>query len=78
MKKADGECLKFVSPGRRGVHDRICIFPNRIIVFVETKSTTGKLRPEQRRFHARMEKLKVRQEVIRTKAQAKAMVQWYS
>ena len=32
-----GVCWKWVSPGRRGVPDRICIFPRGVIVFVELK-----------------------------------------
>lgn len=36
-KKRGGVCWKWVSPGRRGVPDRICIFPGGKIVFVETK-----------------------------------------
>lgn len=37
MKEIGGECYKWSSPGNRGVPDRICIFPNGIIVFVELK-----------------------------------------
>jgi len=37
-----GYCRKFVSPGVRGVPDRICILSGNIKEFVECKSTTGK------------------------------------
>lgn len=37
VKENDGLCLKFVSPGNRGVPDRICI-GNDIICFVELKA----------------------------------------
>lgn len=78
VKEAGGECLKWVSPGRRGVHDRICVFPNNVVVFVETKSKTGKLRPEQARFHAHLMRLRCKSHVVRTKLQAKKLVELYS
>lgn len=37
MKGIGGECYKWSSPGNRGVPDRICIFPNGVVVFVELK-----------------------------------------
>ena len=42
-----GLCLKFVSPGRRGVPDRICLFPGGRVVFVELKQKGKKPRPDQ-------------------------------
>lgn len=36
-KKCGGVCWKWVSPGRAGVPDRVCLFPNGRIIFVETK-----------------------------------------
>lgn len=38
-----GVFLKFTSPGRDGVPDRIAIFPDGRLVFVELKTETGKL-----------------------------------
>ncbi len=52
-----GECLKFTSPGRRGAPDRIILMPGAKIEFCETKAKNGKLRPEQKRFHARLKEL---------------------
>lgn len=37
MKEIGGECYKWSSPGNRGVPDRICIFPNGLVLFVEVK-----------------------------------------
>ena len=37
VKALGGVCWKWVSPGRSGVPDRICIFPGGRIVFVELK-----------------------------------------
>lgn len=42
-----GEFLKWVSPGFRGVPDRICCMPGGKVYFVETKSTGKKLDPLQ-------------------------------
>ena len=48
-----GTCEKFVSPGRRGVPDRIVTLPGGRIIFVELKSPTGRLSPSQIRDHER-------------------------
>ena len=44
-------CLwyKFVSPGARGVPDRIAILPDGRVVFIELKTETGTLDPLQMR-----------------------------
>jgi len=49
----DGICEKFVSPGRRGVPDRIVTLPGGRIIFVELKSPSGRLSPSQIRDHER-------------------------
>lgn len=54
VKEAGGTSYKFVSPGRRNVPDRIVVFPWRKLFFVETKSSSGRLRPGQKREHARL------------------------
>lgn len=43
-----GLCYKFVSPGNRGVPDRIVITPDGRVFFVELKTTTGLLEKIQR------------------------------
>ena len=53
VKTLDGTCEKFVSPGRRGVPDRLVTLPGGRIIFVELKSPTGRLSPSQIRDHAR-------------------------
>lgn len=45
----NGLCYKFTSPGRKGVPDRLCVFPGNIILFVETKAPNGTLSPSQKR-----------------------------
>ena len=47
VMKAGGLCLKFVSPGWDGAPDRICLWPNKRITFVEVKRPGAKPRPLQ-------------------------------
>ncbi|CDL86305.1 VRR-NUC domain-containing protein [Xenorhabdus cabanillasii] len=54
VKKAGGIAYKFVSPGRRGVPDRIVVLPNGRVVFVECKAPGEKPRPDQLREHERL------------------------
>lgn len=70
VTRAGGTTRKFVSPGHRGVPDRIVVWPeygmtNGVrtaaytarVHFVETKAPGKKPRPEQRREHERLRKL---------------------
>lgn len=43
VRKLGGRAFKWVSPGNDGVPDRIVIFPDKVPVFVELKTDTGKL-----------------------------------
>jgi hypothetical protein len=65
VRERGGECLKFVSPGRRGVTDRIVLLPGARIMFIETKTVMGKLSPSQRRFHKRLTELGFKVRVMR-------------
>ena len=47
VQKAGGLCLKFISPGRVGVPDRVIISPAGRGVFAEVKTETGKLSKRQ-------------------------------
>jgi hypothetical protein len=53
VKTLNGTCEKFLSPGRRGVPDRIVTLPSGRIIFVELKGTDGRLSPAQIRDHER-------------------------
>jgi hypothetical protein len=73
IKKLGGLALKFVSPGTRGVPDRIILLPipqeHREIVakyiwFVECKTPGEKPRPDQAAVHRKFRKLGFRVEVI--------------
>jgi hypothetical protein len=47
IRKQDGLCLKFVSPGWDGAPDRICLWEGGRIAFVEVKRPGAKPRPLQ-------------------------------
>ena len=47
VERRGGLCLKWVSPGCRGVPDRIIITPEGRTVYVELKTDTGRLSPGQ-------------------------------
>lgn len=49
IKIRGGRSWKWTSPGVRGVPDQILTLPNGLVVFVEVKDDTGKLRPDQQR-----------------------------
>ena len=53
IEKLGGLCLKWVSPGRRNVPDRIVLLPGGMINFVEVKApgkipSVGQMREHQR------------------------------
>ena len=54
-KKIPGSmCLKFVSPGTRGVPDRVILLPDGRTVWVELKRPGESPRPDQVAIHRRM------------------------
>ncbi len=54
VKERGGETRKFVSPGRRGVVDRLVLFPGQRIFFVELKAPGEKPNAAQAREHTRL------------------------
>lgn len=57
VRAAGGISRKFVSPGRKGVPDRIVGFPVERFALVELKATGEKPRDDQVREHKRWRKL---------------------
>ncbi|WP_152658280.1 VRR-NUC domain-containing protein [Oceanobacillus sp. CFH 90083] len=57
IEQLGGLCFKWISPGRRGVPDRICILPKGRTVFVEMKAPDGVPSPLQRK---RLDELRAR------------------
>lgn len=50
VKKLGGRALKWVSPGNRGVPDRIVVLPGSLIAFVEMKAPGKPLEPLQKKW----------------------------
>ncbi len=57
VKKLGGECLKFVSPGRRGVSDRLVFLPGGEFWLIELKAPRRQPRANQVRWQQRMKAL---------------------
>lgn len=65
IEKIGGICYKAIFPGHNGCPDRVVILPG-ILIWVELKSVTGKLRPEQVREHERLKAMGQEVFVMRT------------
>lgn len=64
VKKNGGLAPKFVSPGLDGVPDRLVLFPDGHMAFVELKAPGKKLRPLQVKRKRQLEQLGFRVYVI--------------
>jgi hypothetical protein len=75
-EKLGGVAYKFVSPGRRGVPDRICCYPSGILVFVECKSPTGRLSMLQDVELRTLRNLGHKAVVIDSRPRVDALMEW--
>lgn len=66
VKINNGVCIKLLCDQLIGLPDRLCLFPNHKIVFVETKTTGQKPRRIQAYMHKKLRALGFRVEVIDT------------
>jgi len=76
VREVGGIAYKFTSPGRRGVPDRICVFPERVVVFAEVKSPTGVTTPLQ---DFEIKQLKARGQhavIINSRPRVDALIAW--
>lgn len=67
-------CYKWVSPGRRGVPDRILIGHGRVI-FVELKSSVGRLSKSQQLMIPRLREHGADVRVIRSRSEVDALME---
>lgn len=65
VENAGGVCFKFVSPGNRGVPDRIAIYPGGKIHFIELKTKVGGLSALQKMQISRLRDLETDVFVLR-------------
>lgn len=67
VKEAGGLQRKFVSPGHKGVPDRIYIAPGGFVYFIEFKAPGKFLRDDQAREHEKMHRVGANVAVIDSK-----------
>lgn len=67
-------CYKFVSPGRRGVPDRLLIDRDGRSFFIEFKQPGGAVRPEQMREIERLNRNRAIVYIIDSVADAKVLI----
>lgn len=70
-----GDCEKFVSPGKRGVPDRIVTMPGGRLWFVELKRPGKDAEKQQARDHARRRAMGFDVRVLDTKEKVNAFVE---
>lgn len=75
VKEAGGLQRKFVSPGHRGVPDRIVVYW-RCVHFVELKAPGKKLRPDQQREHTKLSEAGADVWALDTKESVDAFIEW--
>lgn len=73
-KKNKGLCIKLLCDYITGLPDRLCLFPGRKIVFVETKTTNKKPRRIQLYMHKKIKSLGFRVEIIDSVAGAEQLI----
>jgi hypothetical protein len=69
VQRMGGVSYKFISPGRKGVADRIACLPDGSTWFVELKTKGGRLSELQKLFAADMARLNQRYVCLWTKEQ---------
>lgn len=69
IEKVGGLALKFVSPGRAGVPDRIILMPKGKVKFVELKSKEGKESKLQSYMFKKFEKLGFQVKIINSESE---------
>jgi hypothetical protein len=75
VREAGGLQRKFVSPGHRGVPDRIVVYCGEVS-FVELKGSDGLLRADQSREHRRLRMQGARVSVLRSIEDIDYFITW--
>lgn len=74
VEKVGGVCWKWVSPGMRGVPDRVCVFPGGQTIFVEVKNETGELSALQKIVRDKLLNLGANWDCVASKDDVDALV----
>ena len=77
VKSSGGLCLKLLSAHINGLPDRICLFKNSRILFVEVKSTGKTPRRIQTYMHKRIRELGFDSRVVETSEQIDQIIKDY-
>ncbi len=77
LKNIGGLSFKWTSPNMKGVPDRICIFPDGTVVFVEVKSEGRTANPHQARLILSLLKRNANVHIVDTKAQVNSILTKY-
>lgn len=75
VEKLGGLCLKFTSPGQRGVPDRIVLFPKNNVYFIELKNEQGRLSVIQKKVLAVLNRLGFRTYVLKSKEEVDQFIE---
>lgn len=75
VKKLGGLCMKFVSPGRAGVPDRIILTSTGKVIFAELKSETGRLTKLQAHTIGEMRKRGADVRVVKGLSEVKTLLE---
>lgn len=75
IEKLGGLCLKFVSPGNKGVPDRLLILPGGKVIFAELKNgNKGRLSALQVRMQTVLKSLQCRTYVLTAKPEVDKLI----
>lgn len=77
VAKAGGRAYKWVSPGNRGVPDRLVMFRN-VVVFAEVKTETGRLSSQQEIQHRKIRDFNFPVWVLRSKDHVDFIIRQFS
>jgi NADPH-dependent 2,4-dienoyl-CoA reductase/sulfur reductase-like enzyme len=75
IKERGGLCIKLT--GLVGLPDRLILLPVRIVIFIETKTATGKLSPLQKWWQKALTNLGFAYLIIRSKEEVNDLISQY-
>lgn len=76
VSKIGGLCIKINSPQNNGLPDRLCIFPDGDVLFVELKKPVGGIiAPLQKYQHKKLKRLKQTVVIIWTESDIRELIQ---
>ena len=74
IKARGGETRKLSWVGHKGAPDRIALFPDGVVWFIECKSKVGKLSPQQKAELAMLDRMGCRTAVVYSREEVDALL----